>query len=383
MISGLNLLKGGALCLFFFLLSCSSEQTITQRCNKVEVGDATFFNTRKIVSNRQLILETNEEWGAINSNIPPKLIGNELFIITEKNVVLKYLFKPRGKLPATVVAKLPDVYEMVSDFLPENDSVITFCSNIGTYSIAEFNTRTQKLKQIQTDTTMCHSMPFLGLSLRKDNNKFLFPMVRVTDANEKGNFLSIYNKNKHYEYGIGDFSLFDETEFAPYFDSPVMSDITNGSFYVTSTSSNGVLVCNLKQEEGKRVLEPSEVLCFSKQTFNRFKGKLSQRDLGDFARMEESYVTDSYIVGLYRCGNNLIRVSKREQPLMNKKTAMKNSLMNAPWTMEVLNLKNKSGIIYEIEKERFRFTNAFVHQNHFFVLSNQSNQHEIIYHSFR
>lgn len=383
MTSGLNLLKGGALCLSFFLMSCSNEQTIVERCDNFEKTDAQQFKTVKVAANSALVLETTEELGEINSNIPPKIEGDKLFLITNNNVVLRYDLSQKGRLKGKVAAKLPNVYESLSDYIVENDSIISFCSNFGNYSIAEFNTHSKKLRLIKTDTTMCHSMPFLGLSLRKIQDKFLFPMVTVNDVNEKGNFLSVYNQQKRYGEGIGDFSLFDQNKFAPYFETPVMSEITNGIFYLTATSSNGVVKCSLKPENKKMVLEPLSALCFSKQTFDRFTGTMTKSDLGDFAKMEESYITKSYVVGLYLCGNNLIRVSKREQSFMNETTSTKNVLMNAPWTMEILNLKNQSGEICEIEKERFRFTNAFVHKNHFFVLSNQSNQHEIIYHSLR
>ncbi len=378
----LTVLKWGVLYSSFFILSCSSPQTTTvkEKCDTCEAVKSVRANSEVLAVVDSLVLQMDEVYGEINSNIPPKKVGNSLYILTTSNYVLKYALYKGSHMNYQVVAHLPNVYSMVSDYLVQDDSTIIFCSNDGINSITRYNTSDSSYtKDANLDTTICNSMPFLGLSLDQSAGKFLFPLVKMSDVNTNRNFLGVYDQNLNYQYGLGDFRTYEDANYAPYFDAPIMTKIVDGTFYVTSSSSNGALRCNLIMSNGKFRLEPGEVTCFPRQT--KISGTIKKADLGDFRILEKAYISDSYVVGLYVVKNQLWRIVKDRQPFIDPSTRKKNISMNAPWMLEKVGLTKKTVSTCRVLPKLFRFTNAIVIDDKLYVLSNQSNTRKILFYA--
>lgn len=380
-----NTLKWGVLCSSFFVVACSSdpvELTIKEECDTCLLHESVEFESSELKIKDSLVLETTEELGQINPDIPPKKIDKELYLLTTKNYLLKYKIDKHNSSIYQIVCKFPEVYSMVSDYLILNDSIVVFCCNDGTNSIARYNfSNTSCTKRTKTDTTICNSMPFLGLSLRKVNDTFLFPLVKMKHVNEESNFLSVYNENLEHTYAIGNFRTYNKTNLAPYFDSPIMTELVDDFFYITSSSSNGVLKCKLELKNDEIEVIQQNRICLSKQLFNKMNGKLKGDDLGDFRILESAYIADQYTIGLHYCKNQLIRIVKGKQPVINPKTKRKNIAMNAPWSLEIYDLLKKKGKIHRVSANLFRFTNSLVVDNQLFILSNHSTSTKTIFYA--
>ncbi|WP_300662474.1 hypothetical protein, partial [Fluviicola sp.] len=301
---------------------------------------------------------------------------------TINNYLLKYDLRKGKKPECTQLGKLPPILPYISDYLVLKDSEVLFCSNEGTNALVRFNLRTNAytLKQ-KPDTTTSTSTPYTGLTLTPYGNQdFIFPMVPlIENTDEIHHFLAMYDAHLNFRYPIGNFRIYDADYYAPYYASPIISAIENQSFYATTSSSGGVVKCKLVDEDGKLKLDYEEVICFLPAINQRIKAKIKHKDMGDFKVLEEAYISHPYTIGIYSCGNALIRIAKETQTTVNQSTHMKNRIMDAPWTMEVVDLIKKTGKFSSVDALRFRFTNAFTYQNRFYVLSNQSNEKQITF----
>jgi hypothetical protein len=201
----------------------------------------------------------------------------------------------------------------------------------------------------------------------------------MSDVNTNRNFLGVYDRNLNCQYGLGDFRTYEDMHYAPYFDAPIMTKIVDGTFYVTSSSSNGALRCDLIMSNGKFRLEPKEVTCFPRQT--KISGTIKKADLGDFRILEKAYISDSYVVGLYVVKNQLWRIVKDRQPFIDPSTRKKNISMDAPWILEKVGLTKKTASTCHVQPKLFRFTNAIVINDKLYVLSNQSNNRKTLFYA--
>ncbi len=373
----------GAICSLLFLSACSTTETKTVKevCDSCSETNSVTFSETKLKISDSLLLKIPENCGEINSDIPPKLSGNNLYVLTNNNELLKYPLESGKQPECTKLGKLPSVLPYISDYLVLKNSEVLFCSNEGTNSIVRFNLRTKKYTlKPDPDTTSLGSMPYMGLSLTAyGQNQFIFPMVNLSEGIENHHFLGVYDSQLNYCYGIGNFRTYEADYFAPYFEAAILSRIENHSFYATSSSSQGVLKCQLTREGEKLNVAYGELICFSDAVNQRIKPKIKRKDLGNFKLLEQAYISDSYTVGIHSCGNALIRITKEKQAVVDQATHLKNRLMDAPWTMEIVDLIKKTGEFSSVDEFRFRFTNAFTYQNRFYVLSNQSDDKQITY----
>ncbi len=365
------------------LSACSSEsKTVKEVCDSCSGESSVNFTETSLHVSDSLLLEVPDSCGEINSDIPPKQSGNNLYVLTTNNFLLKYDLSQGKKPECTKLGKLPAILPYISDYLVLKGSEVLFCTNEGTNAMVRFNLRTKAyiLKQ-KPDTTTSISMPYTGLSLTSyGKENFIFPMVplaEITDENHP--FLAMYNHQLDFSYGIGNFRTYDADYYAPYYGSPILSAIENQSFYATTSSSGGVVKCNLVNEDGKLTLDYEDVICYSAAVNQRIKAKIKHKDMGDFKVLEEAYISQPYTIGLYTCGNALIRVIKEAQPTVNQSTHLKNRIMDAPWTIEIIDLVKKTGKFSSVDAMKFRFTNAFAYRNRFYVLSNRSDEKHITY----
>ncbi|MNU70172.1 hypothetical protein D3C71_595740 [compost metagenome] len=371
---------GVVICSLLLLPACSTK-TVKEVCDSCSENNEITFSETPLKVSDSLLLKIPENCGEINSDIPPKHSGNNLYVLTVNNYLLKYSLDT-GKQPrCTKLGKLPSVLPYISDYLVLKDSEVLFCSNEGTNAMVRMNLRSKKYTlKSNPDTTSLSSMPYMGLALTPyDQDRFIFPMVSLAEGIENHHFLGVYDSHLNYGYGIGNFRTYEANHFAPYFEAAILSSIENHSFYVTSSSSQGVLKCHLIQEGEKLKVSYGELTCFSKALSQRTKPTIKRKDLGNFKLLEQAFISDPYTVGIYTCGNALIRITKGKQAVVDQSTHLKNRLMDAPWTMEIVDLIKKTGTFSSVDALKFRFTNAFTYQNRFYVLSNQSDEKQIIY----
>lgn len=373
-----NPVKWGAFCSSFLFLACCStnKPTITDICDQCVTTNFQKQYTNTITDS--IAFQAADSLGQINPNIPPKQIDGSMVLLTENNYLLFYRLSGQKKYYAiSRVLPIPSIHESISDFLLTKDGelIITWNDN------PEIFTRYKPENNSHVDYPLNKNAvgkitPFLNFGLAHYRNQFLFPIVSYEDALNQNSIFGIFDRNLNYLKGLGNYTTHDVDFYAPFYDSPITSNIAGNKVFISSSTSPGAVQFHLKTntyDDAPR--------CFSKQVANLLKKTIPKNKLGDFKTLDEKYISDAYILKLYDTSKKLVRISKNKQPYYNAHSGMKNALLNASWNMEILDLKSNNGKILHFDTNKYLYTSAFILHEKLYILSNQQNK-TYTYHAF-
>ncbi len=358
----------------FRYIASSNINYVKEVCDNCSEERAVDYQRGTIHRSDSLIFLKQDSIGEIKTDIPPKLLNNRIYFLTDKRVVISYpLVKGKENKP-TIIAKLPAAQPFISDFLVVNDSILIYSSPLNA-ELVEFNFKrnTHKVKNLLKNNFI-NPFPFLGLELRKTKTGFVFPYINRKEYEENSSFLGIYDEKYNHQASIGSFRVFGKKQYAPFYDSPIISNFNNEKFLVTSSSSDGVALYQMSKSEKELNLE--KTFCFKNKVYGKVQENISDAQLSDFNLLNELYVTGSYVVSLKWIGKHLYRITKGEQSLTNKK-GMINTIELSGWSLERYDMSKNRVTYCKIPAGKYRFTNNFILDNKLFFLS--SNTNKIIY----
>lgn len=365
-----NFFKWGVFCSPFLFTAClSNPLTIVETCNQCEV--VAFEPIHENAAVDSISFEKVDTLGELSSNIPPKQIGRSIVLFTERNYLIYY---ESGDEKRTYqiqhVLQLPAIHESVSDFLITRDHRILITWNDNPEIFTWYSPRTGKHIDLRfSKSSIGKIAPFLNFGLTEYDGQLLLPIVSYDDASAKNNVFGLFDQNLNYLQGLGNYESHDAVLFAPFSDSPITSDIQKERVFVSSSVVNGAVKFDLKTN-----MHESTPFCFSSQLAKILKKDIARSKLGDFKTLDEKYVVNPYVIGLHATSEKLVRIVKHEQPYYNTATGLKNTMLNARWSMEILDLKSKKGRIHYFNANEYLFTNVITTNKTIYILSGKKHK---------
>lgn len=315
--------------------------------------------------------------GEIRADIPPKILNNRVYFLTDQRIIISYPLTIGKENKPAVVCKLPAPQPFISDFLVLSDSTLIYASPMNA-ELVEYNFK-QKKHQIKTllKHNFINPSPFLGAELIKTKKGFLFPYVNREEYEVNCSFFGVYDQNYRHKNSIGNFRAFGRKHFAPFYDSPIISNFRNNQFLISSSSSKGVALYELDTELTGMKLK--KMFCFKNKVFGKVMEDLSKKDLGDFNLLNERHVTNSFVMSIKWIKNNFYRITKGKQPMTDQK-GMVNSIEMSGWSLENYNVSKNLVTYTKFPPRKYRFTNTLILNNKLFFLSFNNNR--IVYYAF-
>lgn len=372
-----NFLKWGVFCSPFLFTACSSNPlTIVETCNQCEAVE--FERVQANTAVDSISFERRDSLGELSSNIPPKQIGHSMILFTEKNYLVYYeSVDGKNFRPIEHVLQLPPIHESVSDFLITGDNRMLITWNDNPEIFTWYNPQTGKHIDLRfSKSSVGKIAPFLNFGLTAYTGHLLLPIVSYDDASAKNNVFGLFDQDLNYLKGLANYENHDAELFAPFSDSPITSRIQNDEFFVSSSVVNGAVKFNLKTNRHESI-----PVCFSSQLAKILKKDIARGELGDFKVLDEKYVVNPYVIGLHATSEKLVRIAKHQQPFFNTASGLKNTMLNARWSMEVLDLKSKKGHIHYFNPNEYVFTNVITTNKTVYILS-AKNQKTFTYYAF-
>ncbi len=367
--------------IFIIILSTACENNETGIFKQLSSGEVKKCNLT-IIHNTisdSIILNFPDAHNTVNANVPFKLKSEKLYVLTMENNIIVYPLKfsdiNSNPINPIQIIELPKNIEGISDFYFINNHgniLVSTLSNL----VLNFNYNDKKVDTIlDGGKYVYNSMPYIGMTPIKLNNKFILPYTKINDFVE-GNFLSVYDQNFKYLHGIGNSGYVDQDCKLPYYDTPIISNFTDSNmFYASFSSSNKILKCDFTKD----LKIVYNTIYETEEETSTPQDCISKNQLYDYKFLNKLYVTSSYWLSLVAKDKILYRIKKKSQPFINVKTRKKNTMLDAPWSMDIIDTDAERTRRLEFPAREFLYLSGFLFNNSYYIPKSPSNNKIIIY----
>lgn len=369
----------------FFLLSvlssCEGGEKINytyDNCSQCTGG--VHFSEKGSSSQNMIQLLCPERFGGIDVNIPPKVQGGRLLLLSTRNYLLEYdLSLDDSCLQAKVLGQLPSIFPFISDYALDGEGILMTTRGEDNDVVVKFTPSSNQLDTVlHGEKLIWSSMPYLGMTFYDLNERRLFPFVKESDYN-KGNYLAVFSEKFEYEKGIGASRAYYEESYAPYYDTPIISGIRNRVFYATYSSRDGAVKCELNDDYE---IEMGEVYCFPKLGCECETQCIPKVKFGDYEFQTEKYVTACFTTKLMATNSALYRIGKECQDQVNPITRKLNRIGDAPWVLDKYMFDSGKVDRVYFGAQKYLPSSSFIYDGLMYVQRQNDNSKMIVFDGF-
>ncbi|GAB5416214.1 MAG: hypothetical protein Crog4KO_12020 [Crocinitomicaceae bacterium] len=332
---------------------------------------------KKIDAGDTLHFSLPEEYGKIDPNIPPKLLDGLIYIKTLDDYLLEYKMDSSADslFPKTAV-KFPDIHMRIADYTILDNHKYHLTTHADTNFVYLFDAHSKKLVELMNDAdTRWNAMPFIGLTMSEWKGKYIFPFIPMNDYNE-GRYLSVYSKSFKHEKSMGFGRDYENTSFAPLFDTPIISELReNGTFYATYSSGEQVLKCKIKDDWTIVYLDS---VCFPATYRHNDVLTIPKSGLADFELLRNAHSSEVYTIRLLESNDFVYRIVKLKQEEIDPETRRVRTMIDAPWMLD--KFEKSTGQFYQRAFEALDFVHScsFTRNSTEYFLTYESLENEVV-----
>ncbi|GEM_PF-6972791 len=365
---------------------------ILQACSSEEVTDATIFDActdcttsiaRNVESNsfsHSITFYCPDNYGKFNTDVPPKVDGHIMYFLTDLNYILRYNLDQKDSiLKPSEECQLPDIFPFIADYKILGDGSFLMTSRCDTNTIVHYNRERETLDTLMIGEGYVWSpMPFVGLTFSTVDDEQILPFVKVDDFNS-GNFLGLFDASFNYKKGLGNSRKYDQKMYAPYYDTPIISQISKQTFFATYSSRNTVVKCNIKDDFE---IEIESSYCFPDLNCACETMSIPQEKLGDFDFLSEKYTTSCYTLRLLSNNKFIYRMGKKCQPITDPITRKLNLTIDAPWVLDIMNIQFNEITRINFASRQYIYTSGFCYDDLIFLQKYSTDSQIITFHGY-
>lgn len=335
-------LKGIAIVGPLLFVSCNADDAPVDylyahcaTCNsKAEVSES-------LIALDTIVFSLPDEFGVIDPNIPPKKVGEHLCFKTKLDYLLFYDFNDTDSISKPIRSvKLPEIHAAIADYDVASDQIIHLTTHNDTNFLFRFEVNKNRTTEVLNDAdTRWDAMPFVGMTFNRWKNKYILPFIPMDHYNE-GRYLSVFDDQFKFEKSLGYGRSIGQNDFAPLFETPLISRIfKDGTFYASYSSGEQVVKCSIK---GDWSIVYSDSICFPKSITHQKAKTIPKSKLGDFATLRKEHTCGKYVIRILADEARVYRIIKGEQEEINPKTRKIRTMIDAPWILETYDKKKRS-----------------------------------------
>lgn len=372
---------GAFICSQFILSSCTEAvsdtfdvKRVCESCKStLQISETISFDAGSSVN-----LSIPDSLGAVNTNIPIKIFGDNAYLITKQNWIVFFnvaLFDKTANSSAIPYQKLPDEYcNGLADYYINSPNETWLITRKDKNFLFSYN---HEKKLVDTlligDEYIWNAYPFLGATVVKgEQNQFYLPFVKGNQSGKTA-LISAFEKSNNrlnYQHEIGELVSSNSKGWEPYSHTPYFAAFTKNAFWVSSSVSQGVVHYQLKN--GK--LTQDDFVCFPEAKFTK---NLDPVLLNDQDLVNRMYVENSYNLGLNASSTHLLKYVKEKQPYIDPISHLKHSINDSPWYIDVYSFERSTLRRINIPEKRTYFTLTFIRENRLYLASQHTNGNSI------
>lgn len=312
-----------------------------------------------------------------NKNIPPLYYQGSFFFISEPNLLIRVSPDTVNRFTMDSVIRLPRKFQTIDDFLITENGIY-YTANVDSSAIIKFNPSNGLVDtMLLSPGFIWESVPFLGNKLYEISNGFLLPFTRTATHLSRSPILSHFDENFTLKEQIGEGRNYGHEYLEPYFSVPVLT-IVHDTIFATYSMNRGVT--SFKYHKGQ--LKYLSTICFLPIQREGNEKMVHKDSLLDFSTITESYVKLAYCVQLNKIGDKLIKTIKGRQEIHKPESRMLNTLIDAPWKLEIYDMKKQTLSTINFREGRYDFVNTISYNNQLYFLKRQENKNQLVFHSF-
>lgn len=364
------------------LFSCSSPAPIDYLYDHCE--SCNFKGEMEVLSSKGngYRFQIDPELGAIDVNIPPKVVGKKLYLKTKNDVVLGFdltskdsIISPRESI------QLPNVYRLITDFEYIGSEKINFTTRDDSNYVYQYNAKSKKLDTLLNGVDMSwNAMPFIGLTFNKFRGDYVVPFLPIKDG-ESSCFLGHYDTGFKFKNSLGYGRTFEDQSYAPMFETPIISQLfPNGLFYACYSSSEQVVTCQITNDWQ---VNYGASICFPKTIDSKASKVIPRNQLANFEWMQKAHNGSSYVIRIVANAKGVYRITKLEQEEINPETRRVQAIIDAPWILDRYDRKKKTFARKNFEARTYIYASSFSFQGkEYFLTYSSRDSHEIQFDPF-
>lgn len=352
------LLKGTALVGLLLLSACSEKEAPKDYLYKhCATCDENVHIAGTLQPLDSMFFSIPDSCGAIDSNIPPKLVGENLYFKTVKDYVVGYALNTMDTLlkPFSSI-QLPDIHTPIADYMVVSDNEFYITTHDDTNFVYRYRVNKGVEEVLNDADTRWDAMPFLGLKFQQLKGKYILPFIPMDEYN-KGCYLSVFTENFKWVKSLGEGRDYASESFAPLFDSPIISDIfSDGTFYAIYSSGEQAMKCRITDDWKVEYLDS---ICFPKSVRHKESRTIPKSKLGDYEFLRKAHNCDRYVARLIADEQRVYRIVKGEQEEIDPVTRRVRTMVQAPWVLDVYNRRTKQYFTIDFPERNMVYSSSF------------------------